>query len=514
MSLFQRRIALGALNSLLISCALLLLCTPAFSQGDTAGAVAAPPTSTAAGAIAPSSADPLTGSAVSVQAFHQLLPNDYIRIVVSAGETFSYDRTLDANGNITLPLVADGSPGSPPLHVEGLTVSGVETLLQQQYAIYYKSPNVDVALLDVGRGQVLIVTPTGRTTLRTFNNGQTLYEVLISFLDQDLRYRFAYVIRGGYDLFRNVTRQPTSIEAPALPPAESGVLDYDTGMGTREQLRLDALLARPGVQSFKVDLAQLTRGAQLEQNIELRAGDIVFLTYGEQGTTVVGRGPKLVQLVTTPQVVAGAVPVIPVATTYGLLPGETLADLLRLAGYEELPELDLRNVLIESHGADGQLKRIVANLDPASSDLDLSTVQLAHRDMVRIVPYVNQVFVVGSVRTAGAFPYNPTFKALDYLTLAGGPAGDAHLRFVKLLRPQRTVGLREEQTQMYNVDLGKDLKGQAAAGYSIVPGDVIYVPSKGYEPSIRDVTSAMSSIFLGINFFENIVGNNNNSSGS
>jgi protein involved in polysaccharide export with SLBB domain len=401
--------------------------------------------------------------------------------------------------------------------VEGLTVSGVEALLQQQYSVYYKSPNVDVALLDVGRGQVLIVTPAGRTTLRTFNNGQTLYEVLGSFMSDDLRYRFAYVIRGGYDLFRSVTRRPVSFDAPAMPPAEAGVLDFDTGMGTREQLRLDALLARPDVQSFKVDIAQLTRAAQLEQNIELRAGDIVFLTYGEQGTTVVGRGPKLVQLVVVPPTPPSAgvlTPPQPLATTYGLLPGETLGDLLRLAGFEESPELDLRNVLIERHDASGQLRRIVANLDPASSDLDLSTVQLAHRDTVRIVPYVNQVFVVGSVRTAGAFAFNPMYKALDYITLAGGPTGDAHLRFVKLLRPQRTVGLREQQTQMFNVDLGRDLKGQGAEGYSIVPGDIIFVPSKGYEPSIRDVTSAMSSLFLGINFFEDLVGTNGSSSGN
>ena len=500
MNLFHPRAVAGACCSLYVLLIGLLFGAAAQAQDDSV------PPEGQTGAVAASSAEPLSGSSVGIQAFHELLPNDYIRIVISAGETLSYDRTVDAGGNITLPLVADGSAENPPLHLEGLTVSGVEVLLQERYTVYYKNPNVDVALLEIGHGEVLIATPTGRTTIRTFTNGQTLYEVLSSFLADDMRYRFAYVVRGGYDLFRTVTRHPMNAEVPAAPPAESGVLDFDTGMGTREVLRLNDLLSRSDIHSFKVDLAQLTRGAQLEQNIELRAGDIVFLTYGEQGAAVIGGGPKLVKLVTIPTPAPGAqAGSNPVGTTYGLLPGETLADLLRLAGYEESPDLDLRNVLIESHGADGQLKRIVANLDPASSDLDLSTVQLAHRDTVRIVPYINQVFVVGSVRTAGAFGYNPTYKAMDYLTLAGGPAGDAHLRFVKVLRQGRTVGARVEQPQTFNIDLGKDLKGLPAEGYSIIPGDIIFVPSKGYEPSIRDVTSAMSSIFLGINFFEDLV---------
>lgn len=356
-------------------------------------------------------------------------------------------------------------------------------------------------LLQVGRAQVLMVYPAGQTEVRTITNGQTLDQLLQGALGASLQYRFAYLVRGGYEFFRQATRrQLTMPEVPALPPAEaeaSGVLNLDTGMGTREQLRLDDLLSRPDMQVFPVDIAQLARGGHLEQNVELRAGDIIFLSYGPHQAGVIGRGPKLVQLSGLGQ-----------GGTYGLLPGETLADLLRLAGYLESPQLDLRNVLIESHDSDGRLKRIVANIDPVSSDLDLEQVQLAHRDTVRVMPYLNHVFVVGSVKAAGVQAYNPTYKVLDYIAQAGGANTDAHLRFVKVLRQGRTVGAEITQTQSFNVDLGKDLKGQPAEGYSIIPGDIIFVPSKGYEPSIRDVTSAMSSLFLGINFFEDSVGSN------
>jgi protein involved in polysaccharide export with SLBB domain len=495
----------GTRNFLTALCSVLLLSSAVHAQTESA----APAGEAPAGSVAAATAAPLSNSAVSIQAFHQLLPNDYIRVVLSVDQTFSYDRTVDAAGNITLPYV-------DAVHVEGLTVSGIEQLLQQEYREYYVSPNVDVALLALGQSEVLLVLPTGRSTLRTVRNGDTVYDLLASLFPTELRYRYAYVIRGGYEYFRTVTRQSRVVlEAPALPPAEasgSGTLQLDTGMGAREQLRLETLLDNPNVQSFRIDIAQLLRAGRLEENLELRAGDIIFVTYGDAGRGVVGRGPKLVQLVTSDQNASAENPTL--GTTYGLLPGESLADLLRIAGYEESPHLDLRNVLIESHDADGRLKRIVANLDPASSSLNLERVQLAHRDTVRIVPYLDQVFVVGSVQTAGALSYNPTYKVLDYIAQAGGASGDAHLRFVKVLRQGRTVGADITETQAFNVDLGQDLKGQAAAGYSIIPGDIIFVPSKGYEPSIRDVTSAMSSLFLGINFFEDLVGGNDPGSGS
>jgi hypothetical protein len=446
------------------------------------------------------SAQLLEGSANALQAYHQLAPNDYIRIVVNAGGLTSFDRTVDANGDITLPLVADGAKnpdgsyrGSPPLHVEGQTVSGVQMQLQQAYSVYYIAPSVDVALVAVGRAPIMIVYPTGRTATRNIVNGQTLFDVL----GGGLQYRTAYVVRGGYDLLRRVTRQqPAPVaEVPALPPAEAvanGIVQSDTGMSTREELRLESLITTPGVQVFTVDIAQLLRAGRLDtQNVELRAGDIVFLRYGPL-ETVIGRGPKLVSIIGVPQ-----------SGTYGLLPGETLADLLRMSGFMEAPSLDLRNVLIERYDADGELRRIVANIDPASSSLDLSTVQLEHRDIVRIQPYVNQVFVVGSVHAGGGFGYNAKYKALDYLALAGGPNTDAHLKFVKLIHQDRTVGTERRQPEVLTINLAQDMKGLPQENYEIRPGDILYFPPKGFEPTIRDVTAALSSVFLGINYFDN-----------
>jgi protein involved in polysaccharide export with SLBB domain len=469
--------------------------TPGVSGSGADGPAGSPP-----GGVA---AEPLMDSAVSIQAYHRLLPNDYIRIVVNAGDVFSYDRTLDANGAIALPLIGDGSEQSPPINIEGLTVAGVEAQLQRMYAEYYIAPSVNVALLGIGRGQVLIVYPEGRMHGRSMVNGQTLNDLLSTVLEDGLQYRYAYIARGGYELFRQATRQQVQpLELPAAPPGElgdsGGVVQQDTGMVLREQLRLEALAAEPGVQVITVDLAGL-RSARPGENVELRAGDIIFLAYAPRAATQGRPGARRqVQISGTAQ-----------PGVYQLLPGETLADLLQLSGFQELPNLDLRNVLIERFDADGELRRIVVNLDPASSDLDLASVELAHRDTVRITPYINQVFVVGSVRESGAYGFNPSFKALDYITLAGGPSADAHLKFVKIVRQDRTVGAESNQPAMYSLNLADDFKGRPQEGYSILAGDIIYVPPKGYEPNLRDVTSALNTVFLGISFFDELVGNTN-----
>ncbi|MDQ3023802.1 MAG: polysaccharide biosynthesis/export family protein, partial [bacterium] len=447
-------------------------------------------------------ADPLTGSAIAVQAYHQLLPNDYVRIVVNAGDVFSYDRTLDANGNIALPLIGNGSPASPPVHVEGLTVSGVEAKLQEMYARYYKAPSVNVGLLSIGRAQVMLVFPEGRFSVRSMVNGQTLYDMLSSFMGGGLEYRYAYVVRGGYEMFRQATRQTVLPlgEMPALPFAESGgggVIESGTSMGLREALRLETLLAEPGAQLFALELSAM-RSARPGENLELRAGDIIFLSYGPREASVpVNRKLVSISGVTRPG-------------TYQLLPGETLRELLQLSGFRESPNLDLRNVLIERRDASGKLGRLVLNLDPVSGGgLDLGAVELAHRDTVRITGYINQVFVVGSVQAGGAYGFNAAFKALDYIALAGGPAADAHLKFVKIVRHERIVGAEKTRPQMFNINIADDFNGVEQDGYSIMPGDILYIPPKGFEPNLRDITSALNTVFLGFSFFDDLLGNGN-----
>jgi polysaccharide export outer membrane protein len=96
---------------------------------------------------------------------------------------------------------------------------------------------------------------------------------------------------------------------------------------------------------------------------------------------------------------------------------------------------------------------------------------------VRLVGRVSKVFyVLGEVNAPGAFPLSGRETVLDGIIAAGGITRAANTKKVILSRPTHPDGCRVVLPVCYDnvVQLG-----DASTNYQLMPGDRIYIPSKG-----------------------------------
>lgn len=82
--------------------------------------------------------------------------------------------------------------------------------------------------------------------------------------------------------------------------------------------------------------------------------------------------------------------------------------------------------------------------------------------------------VLGAVRKPGNYPLFPGANVIDVVFLAGGPADDASIRTIKLVR--RIGATQTEQV----VDIETVLKAKGGQVPLVEPGDIIFVPAKKF----------------------------------
>jgi len=89
--------------------------------------------------------------------------------------------------------------------------------------------------------------------------------------------------------------------------------------------------------------------------------------------------------------------------------------------------------------------------------------------------------------------YKSTDHMLDALNGVGGPAPEADLSKVNLIRIDRDKNI----TDMQRVNIGEFLKkGEAKYNIALLPGDVLYVPTRSQKFSIQDVFSVLQGVNL------------------
>lgn len=120
---------------------------------------------------------------------------------------------------------------------------------------------------------------------------------------------------------------------------------------------------------------------------------------------------------------------------------------------------------------------------------------LKDRDTIMVPgnPVLTTVKIVGSVKSPGSYEVAFRTSLLDAIFMAGGPADDANLSKVKVIS---LAGQKERQVKINFDDLSKNIKLVPL----IVPGDVVYVPSKKHTwktlaSVLRDMT-ALATLYL------------------
>jgi protein involved in polysaccharide export with SLBB domain len=418
------------------------------------------------------------------QAFHIISPNDSLTVnLYAGGQLQSFTTVVDAAGEVSLPEIGH-------VVLSGLRIDEATRLLEERFAEYFRNPYVDITLSSFGLIEVLVTGPMHGSQVLLLQSNATLYDLLKQVMGSQLRVRTVYLIHGQQELFgrlRSLAPPVVALE-PGATSSEGGLVAQDTVALSSDYGWLDALV-RSGQGVDRVSTVGLLRNGRLsELNRPLHQNDVVYFPAPQMLVEIEGAT---------------------LSGVYEVFEGETLADLLALSGYSNDPEMDLRNVTVERYD-DNRLRRIAVNLSPAASP-EGNNIVLHDRDVVRIVPRIAQVFVLGEVKTPGVVDYNPIWKVTDYLSAAGGMTPQAHPRFISVIRQPRSLTQPELATQFTKLDLELLKRPDLLADVLLEPGDVIYVPPKGIEVNIGTITSALNTVFLGLNFFDNLNDNSSNS---
>ena len=422
---------------------------------------------------------------------HLLASGDYILVQLYDGKRDTeYKLQVDANGAVALPLVGQ-------VDVGGQTASTAAETLTAEFQVYYRNPYVQVQLLEYGEIEVFVFGTDQPGQTFKLPNGSRLLDLLTrQSLTDDGHYRCLTLVRGGFDYSHFIEQQPTEVplltsgKTLALPApgavsrkAETSLAGYTGWRGWIEQRKND-----PDSQVWVIDPLTLTVEGELSSNnLELLDRDVLFIPAPERLVRVTG--------VARPGY-------------YELLDGETLGDLLRWAGSINF-NADLINTTIKRYDSRGCLNRIVLNLSPALSDLSLiSGFTLEDRDHVIIAPPEQRIFVLGAVNLAGVFDFAEDSTVLDYIAQAGGEDDTANLAWIAIIRQSRDrlnplAPAAVIQANFKEIHAGLPL----CTDLSLEPGDVIYVPPKGFEFKFSDIISSVGTVITSFAVVENTTKN-------
>jgi protein involved in polysaccharide export with SLBB domain len=418
---------------------------------------------------------------------HKLAAGDYLLVQLYNGkEQAEYRVQVDATGCIALPLVGE-------LNVGGDTARHAAETLTSAYQVYYRGPNVQVQLLEYGEIEVFVFGSDQPGHTLKLQNGSRLLDLLAELsMANDGHYRRITLVRGGFDyddlLAQKPTKLPTLAQQTTLSlPAPGAVVRRDTPSlagfaGWRSWIA--ERQADPASQVWVVDPLTLTVEGELSaNNLELRDRDVVYIPSPQ----------RLVQIIGVMR-----------AGYYELLDGETLGDLLRWAGSVSF-NADLANTVIKRYDDHGRLNRVILNLNPALDDLGaISDFQLENRDQVVISGYEQRVFVLGAVNQAGVFDFAEDSTVLDYIAQAGGEDEKANLAWIAIIRQQRDrlhplAPAAVIQANFKEIHAGLPF----CSDIFIEPGDVIYVPPKGFEFKFSDIISTVGTVVTGFAVVDN-----------
>lgn len=463
---------------------------------------------------APAHAQDLPASALSevesqdrlIGGFHMLSANDLLQVRFFDGqEQDLWEVVVDSAGEIHLPYVYSVS-------VAGMTPREASEMLTERFRQYYKNPLAEVTVLEFGEFEVYVLGTDIPGRMMRLANGARLLDLLRQIIGLRLgKYRRIHLVRGGFDLHALLTAPPGpigtiandsvygsgSLLATATPSSvarsELGLPSYAGWLPWIEERKRD-----PASTVAVLDPLRAAREGELSAvNVVLEPGDLVYVPTAErfveiEGTTLAGR--------------------------YELLDEKTLGEVLRLAGTVDY-QGDLANTVVERVDASGARLYWYVDLLPAMDKVSaIASFEVQSGDVIRIAAQERRVFVLGEVNVAGAFEHEYDMVVTDYLALAQGMTREANTGWLAIIRQPRDRRFPVQPAHVMQVNFKEIQKGHRLPNdYSILPGDVIYVPPKGFRFSFRDIIQTVSSGVSAVAVISSLSdsgGNSSNGNGS
>jgi protein involved in polysaccharide export with SLBB domain len=118
-------------------------------------------------------------------------------------------------------------------------------------------------------------------------------------------------------------------------------------------------------------------------------------------------------------------------------------------------------------------KVIIANLRKLETENDLSqNIQLKDNDTVLVPTGTNRIYILGEVRSPGAYGFVDGEQLIYYLSQAGGANGRAAMNDITIVKQEENGNLRMTKVGLNEFLLAKDKENALA----LAPGDIIFVP--------------------------------------
>ena len=326
-----------------------------------------------------------------------LMPGDRLLVTITGATNYSYNTNVTYEGKVTINIPVTSMPTAQGVYVPqydivaavpiyNLTLKSAKDSLRHVFLKYFRNIKVDITLLGMRQFTVFVV-------------GEVKHPGMVRAYPVD---RVSTVIKRAWGI---------------------------TTVGSRSKIELK----RKGELYKVANLEEFERTGNTEVNPYVQDGDLIIVLHMEKSVIIRGAvfGKRGYELRVAELTAARE------RTSEGLYEidqGERVFDLIPKAG-GVTPWADLQNVYIERDTTKIQIDLVRVFEDENYKD----NILLEDGDIL-IIPSVNAiVYVQGQVTNPGAFAFQPNLKASDYIGLAGGPMGDAHMSGVTIYRDKEKL---------------------------------------------------------------------------
>jgi protein involved in polysaccharide export with SLBB domain len=326
-----------------------------------------------------------------------LMPGDKLLVTITGATNYSYTTGITYEGKVMIRIPVTSMPTAQGVYVpqydivnavpvHNLTLKSAKDSLRHVFLKYFRNIKVDITLLGMRRFTVFVV---------------------------------GEVKRPGMVRAYPVDRVSTAIKRAG------GI----TTVGSRTKIKLK----RKGELYKVANLEEFEKTGNTENNPYVQDGDLIVVLRMEKSIIIKGavfgkRGYELrvAELTAARERTSEGL--------YELEQGERVSDVISKAG-GITPWADMQSVYIQRDSV-----KIKINLANVLSNMNVEDNIVLENGDVLVIPSVNAiVYVQGQVVNPGAFTFQPMLRASDYIGLAGGPIGDAHMSGLRIYRDKKKI---------------------------------------------------------------------------